>query len=303
MTPREWALLLTLSVFWSTSFFFIAVIVTQVPPITTALSRVVIASLVLLVFIHITGRRLPADPRAWRAFAGMSLLNNAVPFCLIAWAQTHITSGLASILNATSPLWTVIIAHFFTHDEKFNGSRVAGVLIGLMGVAWMTGGDAVRELGVNVTAQVAVLVASMLYAASAVYGRRFRSLGVDPLVTTTGVSMVTSAVLLPVSLIVDQPWTLNPGLPVAGAMLGLGVISTAISYGLYYRILATAGATNVLLVTLLVPVGAILLGTLILHERLEPKHLAGMALIAVGLATIDGRPLRWLVGRARAARQ
>jgi drug/metabolite transporter (DMT)-like permease len=241
---------------------------------------------------------MPRDWQTWAAFFGMGLLNNAVPFCLIVWGQTHIASGVASILNATTPLFTVVVAHFLTRDEKMTGGRLAGVLLGLVGVAVLIGGAAIQSLGVAVIAQLACLGAALAYAFAGVFGRSFRALGVAPMATATGQVTASSIMLLPVMMIVDRPWTLaTPSIDAMAALLGLALLSTALAYILYFRILASAGATNVLLVTFLVPVSAILAGVLLLGEVLQAKHLAGMALIGLGLAAIDGRPWRALARR------
>jgi drug/metabolite transporter (DMT)-like permease len=293
MNLREWTMLLVLSAIWGCSFFFTAVMLRELPPATAVFLRVAIGALVLVPVIHIMGHRFPLDRRVWIAFFMMALMNNVIPFTLIAWGQTHIASGLAAILNATTPLWTVLVAHVATADEKVTANRLAGVVLGIAGVAWMIGGDALRELGSNVAAQLAVILAAVFYAFSGVYAKRFDRMGIVPIVTAGGLVTASSVMLFLLMLVVDRPWTLPmPAMETWGAALGIGVLATAIAYILYFRILATAGATNLLLVTLLIPVGAILLGTLVLDERLEAKHFIGMALIAAGLAAIDGRVLR-----------
>jgi drug/metabolite transporter (DMT)-like permease len=229
---------------------------------------------------------------AWAAFLGMGLLNNAIPFTLIAWGQAHIASGLASILNATTPLFTVLVAHRLTADERMEGRRLAGVIIGFIGVALMVGGAALREVGVDVAAQVAVLLAAVSYAFAGVFGRRFKALGIPPLATAAGQVTASSLMLLPVTLALAPPWTLAMPSPTAlAAVLGLAFASTALAYILFFRILASAGATNVAIVTFLIPVSAVVLGAVFLGERLDAKHLAGMGLIGLGLAVLDGRPL------------
>lgn len=291
MTPVEWGLLLTLSVLWGGSFFFVGVAVRELPPLTIVVLRVALAALALLLVLRVIGVRLPRGGKVWAAFFGMGMLNNAIPFSLIVWGQTHIASGVASILNATTPLFAVIVAHVLTADEKMSGGRLFGVLAGLAGVAVMIGGTALQALGLNVAAQLACLAAALSYAFAGVYGRRFRAMGIAPMATATGQVMASSLLLLPLMLAVDRPWTL--ALPSAGtmaALAGLAILSTAVAYVLYFRILATAGATNLLLVTFLIPASAILLGILVLGETLQPKHMAGLALIALGLTAIDGRP-------------
>jgi len=293
MGGREWATLGALSVLWGGSFLFVGVAVREIPPVALVAARVALAALALHLVIRLMGERVPTTRAAWSAFFGMGLLNNVVPFTLIAWGQAHIASGLASILNATTPLFTVIVAHWLTADEKMRGRRLAGVAIGFAGVAVMVGGAALASLGVDVAAQLAVLAAAVSYALSGVFGRRFKALGIPPLATAAGQVTASSLMLAPVALLIAPPWALP--LPSAGAILSviaLALASTALAYILFFRVLASAGATNVAVVTFLIPGTAILLGALVLGERLEPKHFAGMALIGLGLAVLDGRPVR-----------
>jgi drug/metabolite transporter (DMT)-like permease len=243
---------------------------------------------------------MPRDGKSWAAFFGMGILNNMIPFCLIVWGQTHIASGLASILNATTPLFGVVVAHLLTADEKMTGNRLLGVLVGFAGVAYMIGFDVLRDLGSNVLAQLAVLGAALSYAFAGIFGRRFRQMGMAPLLPAAGQVTASTVLMLPIALVVDQPWTLAaPSSETWMALLGLALLSTAIAYVLFFRILSTAGATNLMLVTFLIPVSAILLGALVLGEQLQGKHLIGMAMIALGLAAIDGRLMPF--GRKRPA--
>jgi drug/metabolite transporter (DMT)-like permease len=290
MGPREWALLIALSVVWGGSFLFIGVAVKELPPLTIVALRVVLAAIALQLVMRLIGVRVPSSRDAWRAFFGMGILNNVIPFVLIVWGQSHIASGLASILNATTPLFTVIVAHVLTRDERLTGLRLMGVLVGFAGVAVMIGAAALDSLGVDVAAQLAVLAAALSYAFSGVYGRRFKAMGIAPAATATGQLTASSLMLLPAALLVDRPWTLPmPSTTTVAAMLALALLSSAFAYILFFRLLEAAGATNTGLVTFLIPVSAILFGTLLLGEVLEPKHLGGMALIAVGLLLIDGR--------------
>jgi drug/metabolite transporter (DMT)-like permease len=298
MSATEWAMLVTLSMLWGGSFFFIGIAVLEVPPLTIVLARVAIAAIVLNLYLAAIGQTLPASGAAWRAFAIMGLLNNVIPFSLIVWGQSHIPSGLASILNATTPLFTIVVAHFMTQDEKATGTRLIGVVVGFIGVAVMVGGAALSAFGVAVLAQIAVLLATVSYAFSAVFGRRFRTLSLTPVQTAAGMVSASSLILLPVVLVVDHPFSLP--IPSTGALLAilaLAVMSTALAYILFFRILSTAGATNLLLVTFLIPVSAIGLGVMLLGESLLPKHFAGMALIGIGFAILDGRPGAWLTKR------
>lgn len=292
MNTGEWAMLLALAVLWGSSFFFAGVAVTALPPLTIVVSRVGIAALILNIAIRPMGIRMPQDSRTWRAFFVMGLLNNVIPFSLIVWGQTHIGSGLAAILNAATPLLTVIVAHILTEDEKMTGNRLAGVLVGFLGVVAMIGPAALTGLGTDVLAQLAVVGATLSYAFAGIYGRRFQRMGIAPIATATGQVTAATLALLPVALLVERPWELaTPSWPVCGAVLGQAFFSTALAYILYFRILATAGATNLLLVTFVMPIVAIVLGTAVLGESLGLLQYLGMTLIGAGLAAIDGRLL------------
>lgn len=290
MSVLDWSLLLALSLLWGGSFFFVGVAVKALPPFTIVLLRVAIAAVALHIALRLTRTAMPWDGKSWRAFFGMGLLNNAIPFSLIVWGQSHIASGLASILNATTPLFTVLVAHLLTRDERLSKGRVVGVLIGVGGVVVLIGPQALAGLGEDLTAQFAVLGAAVAYAFAAIFGRRFKRMSVPPLATAAGQVTASSLLLLPVALLVDRPWTLPwPGLPVWGALLGLALLSTALAYVVFFRILASAGAVNLSLVTFLIPVSAIVLGSAFLNESLAIADFLGMALIGIGLAAIDGR--------------
>jgi drug/metabolite transporter (DMT)-like permease len=294
MAPREWGLLVLLSLLWGGSFFFTGVAVRELPPLTIVVLRVGLAALLLLAMVRAMGLRMPRNLADWAALGGMGLLNNAVPFCLLVWGQTRIASGLASILNATTPLWTVIIAHALTPDEKVTGKRLVGVVLGFAGVVVLIGPEALGGLSANLLAEIACLGAAVSYAFAGVYGRRFRRMGLAPMQTATGQVVASTVMLVPAALIVDRPWTLAmPDLPAWGALAGLAALSTALAYVIYFRILASAGATNLLLVTFLIPVSAIMLGATVLGERLAARDFYGMGLIGLGLLAIDGRPFGW----------
>lgn len=291
MGPIEWLLLAALSVLWGGSFFFVEVALVDLPPLTIVAGRVALAAATLHVLLRLLGHTLSRNRGDWAAFFAMGTLNNAIPFALIVWAQTEITGGLASILNAATPLFTALLAHRFTADEYLTWNRLAGVLVGFAGVVVMIGWEAPSGLNFHVVAEFAVLAASLSYACAGIYGRRFRSQ--PPLVTAAGQLTASSLLILPLAVIVDRPWLLAPPeITSIGAILGLALLCTALAYVIFFRILAAAGATNLLLVTLLIPASAMLLGGLFLDEAIEPRQLAGMALIAGGLALLDGRLLR-----------
>ena len=292
MGPGEWGMLLGLSLLWGGSFFFIGVAVKELPTFTIMMLRVGGAALTLNLVLRLMGQSMPTDSMVWLAFCGMGLLNNVIPQSLIVWGQTQIPSGLASILNATTPLFGVLVAHFFTSDEKMTVNKLAGVVVGFIGVAIMIGPQALYGLGGHIWAQFAVLLASVFYAISGVFGRRFKAMGVQPMMTATGQLTASTLMLTPLALAVDHSWTLAmPSLATWGAIAGLALLSTALAYLIFFRLLASSGATNLLLVTFLIPISAVFLGSLFLHEQLEAKHFIGMACIAAGLAAIDGRLL------------
>jgi len=284
----DWMLLATLGILWGGSYFFGKVALAQLPPFTVAVGRLGMAAAVLHVVVRAAGYAMPGSARAWRAFWTMGLLNNVIPMSLILWGQIRIGSGLAAILNASTPLFTVLLAHFFTRDERMTAKKIGGVLFGLTGIVVMVGPAALDGPSGGLLAQLAMLGAAVSYACAGIFGRRFA--GTPPLVTAAGQVTASSLTLLPLSLIVDRPWLLSPpGARTWGAVAGLALLCTALAYVIYFRILATSGASNLLLVTLLMPVTAVLLGIALLGEHLEPRHVVGMTLIAAGLATIDGR--------------
>ncbi|HEY7040274.1 MAG TPA: DMT family transporter [Methylomirabilota bacterium] len=288
MTTRQWATLGLLAVLWGGAFFFGKVALGELPPGTVVLARFGVAAVAMLMVVRLTGHHLPRSPRLWAGFALLGLLNSVIPFSLIAWGQVHITSGLASILNATTPLFTALVAHALG-QERLTAPRVAGVLLGLAGVAVLIGPGALRELGVHTWSELAIVGAAVSYAFAGTYGRRFRAL--PAVVPVTGMLTTAAAMALPIALVVDQPWTRRPSPAVWGALLALALLTTALGFWLYFRLLSSAGATNVMLVTLLMPVIALLLGCLVLDEPITPAALAGMTLIGAGLLAIDGRLL------------
>ncbi|PWC52864.1 DMT family transporter [Azospirillum sp. TSO22-1] len=293
MGLAEWLMLILLSVLWGGAFLFGKMAVADLRPFTVVLARVALAAAALALVVRAAGLRMPGTPAAWRPFFVLGLLNNLVPFSLIFWGQTQIASGLAAILNATTPLFGVVLAHALTPDERLTAPRLAGVLLGIGGVAVIVGPEALGGAGTAVLAQFAVLGAALSYGCAGIYSRRFR--GTPPLVTSAGQVTASALMILPVALLVDRPWEgAMPGAVTWGALLGLALLGTAGAYVLYFRIMARAGATNAMLVTLLIPVSALLLGAVVLGEAVEPRQVAGMALIGLGLAVIDGRPLGWV---------
>lgn len=290
-------MLLTLAGVWGGSFFFYKILVAELPPFTVVLGRVGIAAIILNLWLLLRGDFMPTSPRLWRQFILMGLLNNAIPFSLIVFGEMRISSGLAAILNATTPIFGVLVAHALTRNEKLTGGKAAGVAIGFAGVAVLVGPGVLAGLGSgSVLGEAASLVAALTYAFAGVYGRRFA--GLSPLKVATGQTTAATLLLLPLVAIVDRPWSLPaPSATAWAALLGIALLCTVAAYILYFAILAAAGATNLLLVTFLVPVSALLLGALVLGEALQGREFVGMALIGGSLAFIDGRPLRRLLGK------
>ncbi len=297
MGPAEWSILGVLALLWGGSFFLGELALEGLPPFTIVFARTAVAGLVLLGLLRLRGLTMPRGWAAWRPLLVMAVVNSALPFSLIVWGQTHIDGGLASVLNATAPLFTVLLARRMTRDEGGGPGKLVGVITGLLGVAVMMGMGALSGARAELLAQAAPVGAALCYAWSGLYARRLAA--TPPLVLATGQVGLTALLMLPLCLLVDRPWSLpTPGAASIAAVLGMALLCTALAYLLYFRLLARAGATNVILVTYLIPVRAIALGAIFLGERLAPHQLAGVALIALGLAFVDGR--LWGFARRRA---
>jgi drug/metabolite transporter (DMT)-like permease len=287
MGLAEWAMLLALGIIWGGSFYFYAIAILELPTFTIVFLRIGIGTLALWMIVGLAGLKAPSNIAAWSNFLIMGLLNNAIPFTLIVWGQHEVGSGLAAIINATTPFFTVLAANAFTRDEILSWNRLSGALVGLAGVAAMMGFDAVNGLGGAFLSQLAIIAAALFYAFASIFGRRFAH---SPLVTAAGQTTGSALILLPLVLLIDAPWRLSfPHVPVALSILGLAILCTSAAYVFYFAILKRSGATNLVLVTFLAPASAILLGAAFLGERLALHHMAGIGAIAIGLALIDGR--------------
>ena len=293
MGAAEWGMLLLLALVWGGTFFFQRIAVSEWPPLTVVLCRILFGAMLLTLIVRLSGQQFPRDRVTWQNLAVMGVLNSALPFCLIVWGQTRIDSGLASIFYATTSLFTVLLAPIFSSADRLTPARLLGVLLGLTGVAIMIGPDVLVESGGTLLAKLAILGGALCYALSSIWGRRFRGLPLT--VPAAGQMVVAATIMIPIVAIVDRPWTLPaPSLRMVGAIAGLVLFSTMVGYLLYYALLSRAGSVNTSLVTLLVPPSALLLGALFLHERIHPRDLIGLGCIILGLVAIDGRPLRWL---------
>jgi len=288
MNARDWLMLLALSAGLGASYFFGKVAVEDIGPLTVAFGRVVLAAAILYAVIRLRGIEIPTTRSDWTGFFVMGLLNSAIPYSLIFWGETRIDSGLAAILTATVPIFTVIVAHFWTVDEKMNPAKAAGIGLGMAGVVIIMG----RDLGAigsgSGLAKLAIIGATISYAFSGIYGRRLK--GKTPLILAWGQMCAATVFLLPLVLFVDQPWSSATWtMDAVLSVIALATLCTALAYMIFFRLLATVGATNTSLVTFLIPVSSLILGTLFLDEDLVLVQLLGMLLIIAGMAVIDGR--------------
>lgn len=293
MPFTQWLLLIFLSVLWGGTFLFVNVAVQEVPVLTLVLARVSLAAIFLAPVLYAMRLRLPSTLKAWQPFIVLALLNNIVPFVLIARAQKEIAIGLASVLQATTPLFGVVLAYVFTDDEKLTTPRLVGVMVGVAGVVVLVGPEALLGTPSNLLGMVLMLSAAFSYGASGVWSRRFKS--TPPLVTSTSLLICSTVVLFPLALVLDQPWRLAaPSNAAIASVISLAVLSTALAYIVFFRIMAVSGPTNTWLVTLLNPVSAIALGVVVLGEVLWPRQIIGALVIAIALLILDGRAFAML---------
>ena len=290
MSARNWGLLLLLALLWSSSFFYYKVLVAALPPVTGVLGRLALAALAMHLWLLAHGQSMPMSGRHWKRFLLLGVLNCSLPFVLIAWAELHISSGLTSILSATTPIFMVAVAHWGTDDEKLSAAKAIGIALGIVGVIVLVGPGLLGRQG-DIWAQLAVIGSSCSYGFGGVYSRRFKDM--SPLQAATGQMTGATLLLIPVSLLIDRPWTLAmPPLEIWAAWLAIALVNTALAYVLYYRMIANVGATYMSLVTLLIPPIALLLGAVFLDESVSLQALAGMAIIALGLAATNERLFR-----------
>lgn len=292
MSASDWGQLMLLGALWGGSFFFARVAVAEIPPLALVLYRVSIAALVLHLWLRL--RNISFAPAIARSasFLGLALLNNIIPFSLIFSGQTEIGAGLASVLYATTPLWTVLVANLLTKDEKLSASKLTGVALGIGGAAIMIGPGLLANLGGPTWAKLAVIGAAVSYAFAAVFAKRFRDM--KPIIVATGQLSASTIVMIPIVLLLYNPSEIvSTNISIWLSIGTLAIVTTAFAFILYFNLIASAGATNASLVTLLVPASAIILSTAFLGERLEPCEFLGLALIVSSLVVVDGRLLRW----------
>lgn len=287
MRAKHWLLLILLSILWGGTYVFAREALTELPPLTVTFARCAIGAAVLVPVALLLRYPVPATGEAWRNFGVMALLNNVIPFGLTFWAQTMIPAGLASVMNATTPLMTLLVARFVA-GEKMPKHKVAGLLLGLAGVAILIGPSALTGDHGNALGMLLVVGCAVSYGFSGLWGRRFND--TPPIVTAAAQLACATIVLLPMAAAADQFWRLPlPPMNVLVALLALGTVSTALAYILFFKVMAEAGSNNVMLVTLLIPISAVALGVWRFGERLSDNQMAGAAIIAASLLLIDGR--------------
>lgn len=286
--PAEWAALLALSVIWGGSYLFMKIAVVSLPVLVIVFSRVALGAMTLGFILLMTRQSLPHKIEHWRAFLGMGLLNNAIPMSLIVFGTQSISAGLASIINALTPLFTILIASKLTADETLTPNKIIGVITGFIGVIILIGPGLVFQHDIGVIGELACVGAALSYACSNVFGRRFARMGLKPLEIAFGQTTSASFILLPFAFLVDKPWTLSmPSASVIASVLALGMLCTGLAYLLFFRVLTKSGATAIALVTLMIPPSAIALGAFVLGESLKLQHAIGMIVIAIGLIAVN----------------
>lgn len=296
--------LIVLALLWGPSFLFIKVAVHDIPPLTLAAGRVTLAAAALYLVLRIQGRHLPKFGPDWKHFAVMGLTSNALPFVLFSWGEQYIDSALAAILNGTTPIFTIILAHFFTSDDHLTPTKTVGILLGFAGLIAMLGPALAGGLQATTWGLLAVTVAAASYGVAVVYARQ-NLRGQPPLIGPTAQLIVATIVLVPISLLIEQPYRLPlPSWPAAGSLLTLALVGTALAFIIYYWILERASATFLSMVTYLVPIVGTTLGVVILNERPGWNAYLGCVLIILGVMVVNGvfrviSPRRWATGFAK----
>lgn len=284
-----WFVLLLLGAIWGSSYLFIKVGGAEIPPFTFVEGRTLIASLALLVVLFLQKERLPRTRKEWLPLIAMGITNGVIPYTAITWGELHITSGLASILTAAMPLFTVIIAHYWTHDERLTPSKVTGIVVGFLGVIVLFLPELSRGIELGFWGEFAVVVAAASYGLATVIAHKHLG-GVSHTIAATGQLATGAVMMLPLSLIFDKPWSLTPSLPAVGSLLVLALLGTSFAYVLYYWLIEKTGATRTALVTYLIPITGIFWGAGLLGERIEYASIAGLLLIIVGIAFVNRQP-------------
>lgn len=288
ISGRAWAELLLLGLIWGGSFLSIRIALNEIPVVTSVLHRTGWAMLVLWVVVIVQRQTIPRDPRVWGAFLVMGILNNVIPFGLMSWGQLYIESGLTSILNAATAIFGVIVAAMVFADERLTIRKLAGVSLGFLGVATAIGLEGFANFDPRSTAQIAVILGTISYALASSWARLKLS-HLPPTLAAAGMLTVSTFILLPAAFLIDGPVALDLMPQTWISIAYYSLIATAGAYLLYYRVLAMAGSGNLMLVTLLIPPVAIVLGAVVLGEELRPQAYVGFVLLAVGLLILNKR--------------
>ncbi|WP_349958487.1 EamA family transporter [Rhizobium sp. ZPR3] len=284
----ELLLLLALATCWGASYTFIRVGVATIPPITLIAARTLIAGLILLAIIRWRGLSLPRDAATWKRFLIQSCLNSAIPFTLIAWAEQTVDAGLATILNSTTPIFAFLIAAFLLRSEPLKGRKLFGVIVGMAGICLIIGLDALHGMGRQLLPQVSVVAASICYACAALFGRNFK--GLDPMMPAAGSLLCGAALLIPTSLAFEHPWQIAPSTASIMALLGLSVVSTALAFSIYFRLIQTLGSVGTTAQAYLrVPIG-VGIGVIFLGEPLSPTAAVGLVCVVAGVMAMTIAP-------------
>jgi drug/metabolite transporter (DMT)-like permease len=288
MNAKNLFLLILLAALWGPSFLFIKVAVEEIPPLTLVLGRVAIGAFFLLVALRLARRSLPRDRTLWRQFAVLAVLHNALPWTLLSWGEQYIDSALASILNGTTPLFTIILAHYWVEGDRMTSSKVLGVLLGFAGLFLLILPSLEDGVQASTWGIIAVTAASALYGVAIIYSRNHLR-GLPPLVAPASQLILATVYMFPLAMIIDQPWELpTPSATALAAMVALGILGTGLAFIVYYRLLETANPTYISMVTYVIPVFGVILGVLVLGEQLTWYALAGFALILLGVMVVNG---------------
>lgn len=278
-------LLFILGGIWGTSFLFIKVIVSEVPPMTLVAGRLSIATLAIWAILAVRGEKLPRDKKLWRTYAVVGLFNGALPYTLISWGEQYISSGLAALLQSTTPIFTVLLAHFLTTDDRITGKKIVGVLLGFTGVGILMLPDLRSGVRASLWGQLAMIAASISYAGTAIFARH-RLRDEPPLVSAAGQFTMALVIMLPLSLLIDRPFNLSPSWQALGSWIGLSLFGTVIAYVIYYSLLSRTSATFVTMTTYIVPINGLILGALILDEPIRATLLVSLGLILSGVLLV-----------------
>ncbi len=278
-------LLLVLGTLWGSSYLFIKIVVTEVPALTLVAGRLTVATIIMAVILRVLGLSLPRSRRMWGVYAVLGFFNVALPFSLISWGEQYIPSGLAALLQATTPIFAVILAQFLTEDDRMTPAKVIGVIIGFLGVGLLMLPELRQGLRTSLLGQLAVIGSSLCYAGATIYARNTLR-GQPPLVSATGQLTMGVVAMLPLSLLIDRPFHLSPSLPALASWLGLVIVGTVLAYIVYFTLIERTSATFVTMVTYIIPLNGLMLGALVLHEQLGVTMLGGLALVLLGVLVV-----------------